>query len=237
MAASQNYGLQACLMFMLFAHSSQVSLSKCPILLIQNQLTEMNLRELCKISGQLPLECLSEIVDLRFPLEAFKASNGGGVTIIKKMLHLLFNFFITDKPNDTWNSTCTRNILISLHQQINKLERCFDSKEMQKELRSPKRRTDTLILKVQSYFQRMNDFLQDRQYSPCAWEMIHVEIRQCFLLMTQILEMLNKQGNFFYILFSYVESKGLRREIRNLKSGQTPTKTQVQHGISLYWSC
>ncbi|XP_077202599.1 interferon kappa [Paroedura picta] len=189
---SQNYGLQACLMFTLFAHSSQVLLSKCPILLIQNQQMETNLQELCRTSGQFPLECLHDIVDFGFPLEVFKASNEGHVIIIKKMLHLFINFFIKDKPNDTWNSTCTRNILISLHQQISTLEKCFDSNEMQKELRNSKQKICPLILKVQSYFQRMNDFLQDKQYSPCAWEMIHVEIRYRFQLMTQVLEMLNK---------------------------------------------
>ncbi|XP_062984805.1 interferon tau-2-like [Elgaria multicarinata webbii] len=187
-----NYGLRACFMLVLLgkgSQSSQLSLSRCPILHAQwKQLIQTNIHHLCRMSGQFPLQCISETTDFRFPLEAHRGIKSDSGIVIYEILQHIFYFISKDHPNNIWNSTCIDNLRNSLHQQIEQLETCCSATEMQNGLKTCDNvGSYPLTLKFKRYFQRMNNFLNSNQQSQCAWETIFLEMKGCLLFITQIL--------------------------------------------------
>ncbi|XP_053149060.1 interferon kappa [Hemicordylus capensis] len=189
---SHDFRFHLCFMLALFgkfAHSRQLSLSKCPKLHIQwNQLIQTNLHHLCRMSGQFPPQCGFETTDLQFPLLVLNTNDHNSPTIVHEILQQIFCFLSKDHP---WNSTCIEKLQTGLHEQITELETCLGTAEMQKGLMNYENTASySSILQVKKYFQRMNSFLTDEQHSQCAWEEIRLEMKRCFLLITQLLKKL-----------------------------------------------
>ncbi|XP_066468700.1 interferon kappa [Tiliqua scincoides] len=193
--ARHGYKLEVCLTLMLFgkfALPRQLSLSFCPTFHNQwNQLIQDNLQHLCRMSGQFPPHCVSEMVDLMFPRLVLTARNSDGITIIYEILQHLFYFLSKDHPQDIWNSTCIQKLQNDLYQQMKVFNMCLDEAEMNKGLTNCETPASySTTLKVKRYFQQINSFLTDEQHSQCAWEMVHLEMKRCFLYITQLLQKL-----------------------------------------------
>uniref|UniRef100_A0A8C5WWI7 Uncharacterized protein n=1 Tax=Laticauda laticaudata TaxID=8630 RepID=A0A8C5WWI7_LATLA len=71
-----------------------------------------------------------------------------------------------------------------LDQQIKRLETC----KMQTQ------KLQLTRLRVKRYFQELNDFLKNKQYSSCAWEIVQIQLRECFLLIHQLIQRIPTQG-------------------------------------------
>uniref|UniRef100_A0A8D0E6R1 Uncharacterized protein n=1 Tax=Salvator merianae TaxID=96440 RepID=A0A8D0E6R1_SALMN len=172
----------------------QLSPFKCPILdALWKHLIRNNLFHLCQMTGQFPLQCLSETGDLRSPPGNFEGMYKDDITIIAtyEFLQQVFFFIKRDISYNTWDSVCGENLQNGFYQQIKELEKCMDAAKMQKGLMHfNKMAFYPLILEVKSYFQRMNDFLNNHQNSQCAWEIIRIEIKGCLISITQLLKKL-----------------------------------------------
>ena len=86
------------------------------------------------------------------------------------MLQQIFNLFTMESSCAAWNSTLLDKLLSSLGQSLEQLEEVT--------LDCPDLGTD-----VWKYFQRIHLYLKGKEDSPCAWEVVRVEIENCLSLM------------------------------------------------------
>ena len=54
--------------------------------------------------------------------------------------------------------------------------------------------SENLRLQVKMYFQRIHDYLENQDYSSCAWTIVQVEINRCLSLVFQLTRKLSEQG-------------------------------------------
>lgn len=189
---THNYILKVCLVLVLFAKPSQFLVFRCSVFDAQwKQLIQNNLPHLCRRNEEIPLQCIYELTDFRFPLEVLEVSNRENAVIIYELLQQISCLLSNAHSYHAWNSTCFENLKNILHQQMKNLETCLNATEMHKGPRNCDDVTSYLLtLKVKRYFQRMNNFLTVNQYSSCSWEMIHSEIKGCVLFITHLLRKL-----------------------------------------------
>lgn len=189
---THNCILKVCLVLVLFAKPSQFSVFRCSVFHAQwRQLIQNSLPHLCRTNEEIPLQCIYELIDFRFPLEVLEVSNGDNAVIIYELLQQISCLLSNAHSYQAWNSTCFENLKNVLHQQMKSLETCLNATEMHKGPRNCDNvKSYLLILKVKRYFQRMNNYLTVKQYSSCSWEMIHLEIKGCMLFITHLLKML-----------------------------------------------
>lgn len=190
---THNYILPFCLVLVLFAKPNQFSVFRCSVFHAQwMQLIQNNLPHLCR-NEEIPLQCIYDLTDFKFPLEVLQVNNRDNAIIIYEFLQQISYLLSNAHRYNAWNSTCFENLKIVLHQQIENLETCLNAARMQKE---PKNRDSVTsyspTLKVKRYFQRMNNFLTLKQHSSCSWEMIRLEIKECMVFITHLLEKLKQ---------------------------------------------
>nr|XP_028568814.1 interferon kappa [Podarcis muralis] len=188
-------GLSVCLVLVLSGKLAQSSpLSKCPVLHTRwNQMIQTNLNHLCRTAGQFPLQCISETTDFRFPLKALNAlESDGAVIIVREVLQQSLNVLGKDHPWGAWNATCLESLQSDLYQQTKQLEACAKETQGGKLANSANGAPSPSPIKVKRYFQRMNSFLATNQQSRCAWELVHLELKGCFLFITQLLNKLKE---------------------------------------------
>ncbi|KAG6930917.1 hypothetical protein G0U57_002727 [Chelydra serpentina] len=146
-----------------------------------------SLESLEKMGGHFPFQCLIERTAFKsrdiLKIGLSQQENAKGA--IQQILQELFHIFNNNLTQAAWNGTSIKEFQNGLHQQIEKLETCL-SAEMEKE-----------ILKLKRYFQTIDDFLKEKQYSRCAWEITRVEISRCFLMLNILTKRLENEGTIF----------------------------------------
>ncbi|KAG6930916.1 hypothetical protein G0U57_002726 [Chelydra serpentina] len=146
-----------------------------------------SLERLEKMGGHFPFQCLTESKAFKprdiLKLRMSQQENAKGA--IQQILQELFHIFNNNLTQAVWNEASIKEFQNGLHQQIEKLETCL-SAEMEKE-----------ILKLKRYFQTIDDFLKEKQYSLCAWEIIRAEISRCFLILDILTDRLKNEGTIF----------------------------------------
>ncbi|XP_040094302.1 interferon omega-1-like [Oryx dammah] len=86
------------------------------------------------------------------------------------MLQQISNLFTMESSCAAWNSTLLDKLLSSLGQSLEQLKEVT--------LDCP-----NLGIDVRKYFQGIHLYLKGKEYSPCAWEVVRVEIVKCLSLM------------------------------------------------------
>lgn len=191
---THNYILKFCLVLVFFAKPNQFSVFRCSVFHAQwKQLIQNNLPHLCKTNEEIPLRCIYELTDFRFPLEVLEVNNRDNAVIIYEFLRQISYLLSNAHSYDAWDSTCFENLKNILHQQTENLKTCLNATGMQMGPSNCDSVTSyLLILKVKRYFQRVNNFLTLKQHSSCSWEMIHLEIKECMLFITHLLKRLKQ---------------------------------------------
>lgn len=143
---------------------------------------------LCKMGSYFSQRCLSETTDFRFPTEITKVTQKNVTVIIYEFLQQIFQLFSKNLPVGAWNTSKIEKFQNGIHQQIEELELCL-SEEQSKASSS----FQTWILKsttfsVKKYFQRITDFLKDKQYSHCSWEAVQMELRTCLITFDSLMK-------------------------------------------------
>uniref|UniRef100_A0A8C0HE23 Uncharacterized protein n=1 Tax=Chelonoidis abingdonii TaxID=106734 RepID=A0A8C0HE23_CHEAB len=141
----------------------------------QNKVNKESLELLKKMSGIFPSQCIQEWTAFKptqevsqFPL--FQKENAKMAT--QEILQEIFNIFSKNLTQSTWDGISIVRFQNGLYQQIKQLEACLRA-QMEKDLTNPE---------MKQYFQGIDAFLKEKQYSLCAWEIICVEIPRCFVL-------------------------------------------------------
>ncbi|CAM5146463.1 unnamed protein product, partial [Natator depressus] len=185
--------LQCCLVLLF---SREISCLDCNRLhVLQNRMNSESLERLEKMGGNFPFQCLNERTAFK-PRDIFKlqlSHQENAKVAIQQVLQELFHIFNNNLTQAAWNRTSIKEFQNGLHQQIEKLETCL-SAEMEKEVTYPGNENLLLTsLKLKRYFQTIEDFLKEKQYSRCAWEIIRVEISRCFLMLDKLTKRLENE--------------------------------------------
>ncbi|KAG6930914.1 interferon beta-like [Chelydra serpentina] len=131
-----------------------------------------------KMGGQFPLRCLNENRNFRFPQKALRPrefQEKNGKVVIQEILQQIFNIFNKNLTQAAWDRRSVETLQNGLHQQTEQLETCLHEKLL------------FSMLKLKKYFQRIRDFLKEKQYSLCAWETIRLEMGRCLLFIDQLM--------------------------------------------------
>ncbi|KAM5329733.1 interferon alpha-4-like [Glossophaga mutica] len=151
-----------------------------------NRRSLMLLGQMRKITT--PFFCLKDRNNFGFPLEVFSGSQlqkAQATPVIHEMIRQTFHLFSTEDAFAAWDKSLLDQLCNGLYQQLSDLEAC-PSQEVGME-EAPLMSEDS-IRDVRKYFQRITLYLQQKQHSPCAWEIVRVEIRRALSLSANLEE-------------------------------------------------
>ncbi|XP_027725035.1 interferon tau-2-like [Vombatus ursinus] len=130
--------------------------------------------------------CWKDRTNFNFPMEAMEGSQLQreiGTVIVYEMLQQIFTIFSLNATPAAWNQTQLIQLLSGLDQQLEQLESCLGQDV---EWEEPSLGSENPRLVLKSYFQGISQYLQGKEYSHCAWEIVRVEIRKIFLFMNKL---------------------------------------------------
>lgn len=170
------------------------------------KVTWQNLRLLSSTSSSFPVECLRETKAFELPQEILSHTQPAKRYIKEAFYEMsiqAFNIFSQYTFTSTWEKDYLKQIQIGLHQQLQYLEQCLEEEEKEKE-DSKELEEDGMNwsgalvpqlsnLELRRYFNRIDNFLKEKKYSHCAWEIIRVEIRRCFYYFQKFAALLRKK--------------------------------------------
>ncbi|XP_037010586.2 interferon alpha-10-like [Artibeus jamaicensis] len=134
-----------------------------------------------------PFFCLWDRNNFGFPLEAFSGNQfqkAQATSVINEVFTQTFHLFTTESALAAWDKNLLDQLCNELYQQLSDLEACLMQEVGIEE--APLMSEDS-ILAVRKYFQRITLYLQEKQHSPCAWEIVRAEISRS-LSLSAILE-------------------------------------------------
>ncbi|XDB53011.1 hypothetical protein AB1E18_006538 [Capra hircus] len=149
-----------------------------------------NIRLLGQMRRLSPRFCLQDRKDFAFPqdlVEGGQLQEAQAISVLHEMLQQSFNLFHTESSSAAWNTTLLEQLRTGLHQQLDDLDACLG--QVMGEEDSALGRTGP-TLAVKRYFQGIHVYLQEKEYSDCAWETVRVEIMRSLSSSTSLQEML-----------------------------------------------
>uniref|UniRef100_A0A8D2DT58 Uncharacterized protein n=1 Tax=Sciurus vulgaris TaxID=55149 RepID=A0A8D2DT58_SCIVU len=116
------------------------------------------------------LSCVKYRKDFAFPkkqLDGEHVQKAQAVAVFYEMTQQVFNLFSTQESFAAWNKTLLNSFLRVLYQQLDDLKACVTQ---QVEVEEAPKRT------VKKYFRRLTDYLKEKTYLPCAWEVVRATL-------------------------------------------------------------
>nr|WBF70084.1 interferon omega 4 precursor [Moschus berezovskii] len=135
-----------------------------------------NLRLLGQMSRLSPRFCLQDRKDFAFPqemVEGGQLQEAQAFSVLHEMLQQSLSLFHTERSSAAWDATLLAQLRTGLHQQLDDLDACLG--QVMGEEDSALGRTGP-TLAVKRYFQGIHIYLQEKEYSDCAWEIVRVEM-------------------------------------------------------------
>uniref|UniRef100_A0A670ZVJ3 Uncharacterized protein n=1 Tax=Pseudonaja textilis TaxID=8673 RepID=A0A670ZVJ3_PSETE len=109
-------------------------------------------------------------------------------TVVKEILQHIDLIFRQNHTELVWHEGSLRDFHIGLDQQIKMVE-TWGNAELEQVITSPRNRKLQLTrLRIKRYFQRLSDFLKNKKYSLCAWEIVKIQIEPCFQLINHYIQ-------------------------------------------------
>ena len=149
-----------------------------------------NLRLLGQMRRLSPRFCLQDRKEFAFPQEMVEGSQlqeAQAFSVLHEMLQQTFNLFHTERASVAWDTTLLEQLHTGRHQQLDDLDACLG--QVTGEEDSALGRTGP-TLTVKRYFQGIHVYLQEKEYSNCAWEIIRVKIMRSLSSSTSLQERL-----------------------------------------------
>lgn len=148
----------------------------------------------------IPLQCIGDIVDFsplneEHLMSVDEASHEEDAKrAVREMLQQTDLTFKQVHAELFWDENSLRRFHTGLDEQIKKLETC-QREEIGGGAISPRdQKLQLTRLRVKRYFQGLNHFLKEKKYSLCAWEIVQIQLRECFLLIHQLIQRIPIQG-------------------------------------------
>ncbi|XP_004638634.1 interferon alpha-2-like [Octodon degus] len=124
--------------------------------------------------------CLKDRKDFGLPQQEFdgkKLQKAQALYVLHEVNIQTFSLFSTQYSSAAWDKSLLDAFRTGLHQQLEDLWACLTQEEGLEEAallhEAPR-------LAVRRYFHRIAVYLNEKRYSPCAWEVVRAEIRRAF---------------------------------------------------------
>uniref|UniRef100_A0A8C0WC73 Uncharacterized protein n=1 Tax=Castor canadensis TaxID=51338 RepID=A0A8C0WC73_CASCN len=140
-----------------------------------------------------PFSCMKDRNDFGFPQEDFdghQVQKAQAISVLHEMTQQIYNLFSTKDSSAAWEKTLLHKFCSGLSQQLKNMEACLTQEVEEKE--SPLMHEDS-TLTVRNYFHRITLYLQEKKYSPCAWEVVRAEIMRSFSSSANLYERLQSE--------------------------------------------
>ena len=150
--------------------------------------TEKTLTLLEQMRRLSPRFCLQDRKDFAFPqdmLESGQLQDAQAISVLHEMLQQSFNLFDTKRSSAAWDTTLLEQLRIGLLEQLADLEDC--RWQVMGEEDPALGRMDP-IHAVTTYFKGIHVYLNEKEYSACAWEIVRLDIRRAFSLFVSQLQ-------------------------------------------------
>nr|UZY20475.1 interferon alpha 4 [Sus scrofa] len=151
------------------------------------------LRLLAQMRRISPFSCLDHRRDFGSPHEALggnQVQKAQAMALVHEMLQQTFQLFSTEGSAAAWDESLLHQFCTGLDQQLRDLEACV-MQEVGLE-GTPLLEEDS-ILAVRKYFHKLTLYLQEKSYSPCAWEIVRAEVMRAFSSSTNLQDRLRKK--------------------------------------------
>ncbi|XP_024653936.1 interferon epsilon [Macaca nemestrina] len=182
------------IVLVLLASTTVFSLDLKVILFQQKRVNQESLKLLNKLQTSSIHLCLPHRKNFLLPQKSLSPQQyqkGHTLAILHEMLQQIFSLFRANISLDGWEENHMEKFLIQLHQQLEYLEALMG---LEAEKLSGTLGSDNLRLQVKMYFRRIHDYLENQDYSSCAWAIVQVEINRCLFFVFSLTEKLSKQG-------------------------------------------
>ncbi|XP_072105081.1 interferon alpha-G-like [Mobula birostris] len=159
----------------------------CERLRLLQVLNTETLGKLNEMGGRLPRQCATERLSLKTkPLELVKLSAEvhaqERIWIVHQTLHHLRRIYSLNLSSVTWVQSSVEHLRHLLDRQLKELDVCVRKPGLES-----KPRKNAAILK---YFHVLREFLKQKRFTACAWEITRAETRahlqQLLLIMAKI---------------------------------------------------
>ena len=150
--------------------------------------TERSLTLLDQMRRLSPHLCLQDRKDFAFPkemVEGRQLQEAQAISVLHEMLQQSFNVFNTTHSSAAWDTTLLKQLCTGLVHQLAYLDYCWQ--QVTGEEDSALGRTGPTDA-VTTYFQGIHVYLNEKEYSACAWEIVRLDIRRAFSLFVSQLE-------------------------------------------------
>jgi interferon alpha len=127
-----------------------------------------------------PFSCMKDRNNFGFPQEEFngnQAQKAQASSVLHEMTQQIYNLFSTKASSAAWDNTLLHKLCTGLSQQLKYLEDCLTQEVREEE---PPQMHEDSTLAVRKYFHRITFYLEEKKYSPCAWEVVRAEIMRVF---------------------------------------------------------
>lgn len=182
------------IMLVLLASSTGFSRELKLVLSQQRRVNRESLKLLNKLQTSSIQQCLPHRKNFLLPQKSMNPhqyQKQQALAILHEMLQQIFSLFRAVISLDGWEESHMEEFLVELHQQLEYLEALM---RLQAEQKSDTLGSENLTLQVKMYFQRIRDYLENQDYSSCAWTIVRVEINRCLFFVFQLTGKLSKQG-------------------------------------------
>ncbi|XP_045727730.1 interferon alpha-like [Mirounga angustirostris] len=128
--------------------------------------------------------CDKPTSDFAFPqavLDGKQLQKAQALSVIHVMNQKIFHLFCTEASSAAWNENLLEEFCSGLSEQLTDLDACTMQKAAGAE--TPLTKVDSIL---RNYFQRISLYLQEKQYSPCAWEIVRAEIMKALYSSTTL---------------------------------------------------
>ncbi|XP_045878378.1 interferon alpha-1/2-like [Meles meles] len=142
----------------------------------------MLLRQMRRLSAS---SCDKYRNDFGFPQEVFdgkQLQKAQALSVVHVTKQKTFHLFCTEASLAPWSATLLEELCSGLSEQLDHLEACPLHEGVGE---TPLVNGDSIL---RNYFQRISLYLQEKQYSPCAWEMVRAEIMKPLYASTALQE-------------------------------------------------
>ncbi|XP_065764032.1 interferon tau-like [Muntiacus reevesi] len=153
-----------------------------------------NLRLLGQMKRLSPHSCLQDRKDFGLPQEMVEGSQlqkDQAFSVLHEMLQQCFNLFHTERSSAASDTTILEQLCTGLYQQLDDLDACLGQVMGEKDS-DLGRMGPTLTVK--RYFQGIHDYLQEKEYSDCAWQIVHLEMMRALSSISRLQKRLRKMG-------------------------------------------
>lgn len=181
------------IVLVLLASSIIFSLELKMVLFQQRRVNRESVKLLNKLQTSSIQRCLPHRANFLLPRKAVnphRYQKGYALTILHETLQQIFNLLGANIFLDGCEESHMEKFLIELYQQLEYLEMLMG---LQADQKSDTIGSENLRLQVKMYFQRIHDYLENQEYSSCAWTIVLVEINRCLFFVFRLTGKLSKQ--------------------------------------------